>query len=541
MCGILAVLGKETSEKEILSLSKRMAHRGPDESSFYKSPEGTILCHERLAIMDIKTGKQPIQGTSEAWVVHNGEIYNYQYLKEKELKGHSFRTNSDSEVIVHLYEKYGYGFVDMLDGDFAFVVACGKDFIAGRDPIGVKPLYYGEDEEGALWFASEMKVLADSCVSFQAFPPGHYYTPSTGFVQYYKPEWYLAEKCKEDGDVVKVRKALIAATKKRLMADVPLGVLLSGGLDSSLTSSIAARLLKEQGKSLHSFSIGLDADAPDLKAAKKVADFLGTIHHELYFSIEEGLAILKKLVWHLETYDVTSIRASTPMYFLSKGITDTGIKVVLSGEGADEIFGGYLYFKNAPSDKDFQEETIRRVKRLSTADCLRADKSTMAHGLEARVPFLDKEFLKTAMEIEAKYKMPSYHDGIEKHILRKAFDTPEDPFLPEEILWRQKEQFSDGVGYSWIDSLIEYATSQVSDVQMEAAHLKYPVNTPVTKEAYFYREIFHEFYPQESAAKSVKRWIPKWQKDLDPSGRANTSHIAKKDEFSVSHKLKKVS
>jgi asparagine synthase (glutamine-hydrolysing) len=431
-------------------------------------------------------------------------------------------------VIVHLYEKYGYSFVDKLDGDFAFVVVDGKDFIAARDPIGVKPLYYGEDESGALWFASEMKVLADQCVKFEAFPPGYYYTPSTGFVQYYKPAWYTTEKCKAEKDLKKLREALISATKKRLMSDVPLGVLLSGGLDSSLTSSIAARILKEQGKSLHSFSIGLDSDAPDLIAAKKVADFLGTEHHEIHFTIEEGIEIIKKLIWHLETYDVTSIRASTPMYFLSKAITEKGIKVVLSGEGADEIFGGYLYFKNAPSAEEFQEETIRRVKRLSTADCLRADKSTMAHGLEARVPFLDKSFLKTAMEISPEHKMPSSHGGVEKYILRKAFDTPEDAFLPDEVLWRQKEQFSDGVGYSWIDSLIEFASSKVSDAQMELAASKFPVNTPSTKEAYFYREIFEKYFPQESAARSVKRWIPKWQEDLDPSGRANMSHVAKK-------------
>ncbi|HSI69435.1 MAG TPA: asparagine synthase B [Gillisia sp.] len=528
MCGILAIIGSKASESKICALSKRMSHRGPDESDIHVTKTGAILSHERLAIMDVHTGKQPIQGSSNAWMVHNGEIYNYRDLKKNELKDHSFRTTGDSEVIVHMYEKYGNEFVQKLDGDFAFVVVDGEDFIAARDPIGVKPLYYGKDEEGALWFASEMKVLADQCVEFMAFPPGHYYTPSTGFVQYYQPAWYEEEDCREKADLVKLREALIGATKKRLMADVPLGVLLSGGLDSSLTSAIASRLLKAEGKELHSFSIGLDADAPDLKAAKKVADFLGTTHHEIHFTIEEGIQIIKKLIWHLETYDVTSIRASTPMYFLSKAISEKGIKVVLSGEGADEIFGGYLYFKNAPSATEFQKETIRRVQRLSTADCLRADKSTMAHGLEARVPFLDKGFLQTAMEISAEEKMPATYDGVEKYILRKAFDTPQDPFLPDEVLWRQKEQFSDGVGYSWIDSLIEYAKAQVTDVEMQAAALKYPVNTPATKEAYFYREIFTEFYPQESAARSVKRWVPKWQQDLDPSGRASTAHIAKK-------------
>lgn len=527
MCGILAVIGSKEQPQKIKELSQRMSHRGPDENDIHITETGMILSHERLAIMDVNTGKQPIQGTSTAWMIHNGEIYNYKALKESLLKEHSFRTTGDSEVIVHLYEKYGYSFVDKLDGDFAFVVVNGKDFIAARDPIGVKPLYYGKDSSGALWFASEMKVLAEECVTFEAFPPGYYYTASTGFVQYYKPEWSSAEKCTSPADLKKLRESLIAATEKRLMADVPLGVLLSGGLDSSLTSSIASRILAQSGKKLHSFSIGLDAEAPDLIAARKVAEFLGTDHHEIHFTVEEGLRIIRKLIWHLETYDVTSIRASTPMYFLSKAITDLGIKVVLSGEGADEIFGGYLYFKNAPSAEAFQKETIRRVKRLSTADCLRADKSTMAHGLEARVPFLDKGFLQTAMEIAPEHKMPASHDGVEKYILRKAFDTPEAPFLPQEVLWRQKEQFSDGVGYSWIDRLVEFASSQVSDVEMETAFSKYPINTPSTKEAYYYREIFHSFYPQGSAARSVKKWVPKWQEDLDPSGRANTSHIAK--------------
>ncbi|SHG05928.1 asparagine synthase (glutamine-hydrolysing) [Salegentibacter echinorum] len=526
MCGILAVIGERLSEEKISGLSKRMSHRGPDESDVHVTEEGYVLSHERLSIVDLKTGKQPIQGTSTAWMIHNGEIYNHRALRNNELKDHQFRTEGDSEVIVHLYEEFGYDFVDKLDGVFAFVVTDGKDFIAGRDPIGVKPLYYGTDDDGAIWFASEMKALADHCSSFAPFPPGHYYTPKTGFVEYYTPDWYDYSKATKDLDLTKLREDLMEATRKRLMADVPLGVLLSGGLDSSLTSSIAARLMKDSGQKLHSFSIGLDETSPDLIAARKVADFLGTDHKEFNFTVEEGIAILKKLVWHLETYDVTSIRASTPMYFLSKGIKETGVKVVLSGEGADEIFGGYLYFKNAPSPDEFQKETIRRVQRLATADCLRADKSTMAHGLEARAPFLDKAFLKTAMETEAIHKMPTTYDGVEKFILRKAFDTPEEPFLPEEVLWRQKEQFSDGVGYNWIDELIAYATARVSDEQMATAETRFPHNTPATKEAYFYREIFESHFPQEEAAKTVKRWVPKWQADLDPSGRANTSHVA---------------
>ena len=536
MCGILAVIGDQLSKEKIGGLSKRMSHRGPDESDVHVTEKGYVLCHERLSIVDLETGKQPIQGTSSAWMIHNGEIYNHKALRENELKSHSFRTTGDSEVIVHLYEEFGYEFLDKLDGVFSFVIVDGEDFIVARDPIGVKPLYYGTDADGAMWFSSEMKSLADECVEFSAFPPGHYYTPKTGFVEYYQPDWFQYTEADKDLDLDKLREGLIAATKKRLMADVPLGVLLSGGLDSSLTSSIAARLMKDSGQTLHSFSIGLDEHAPDLVAARKVAEFLGTEHHEIHFTIEEGLEIIKKLIWHLETYDVTSIRASTPMYFLSKAIVEKGVKVVLSGEGADEIFGGYLYFKNAPSATEFQKETIRRVKRLATADCLRADKSTMAHGLEARVPFLDKEFLNIAMQTVPHAKMPGTYGGVEKYILRKAFDTPAEPFLPEEVLWRQKEQFSDGVGYSWIDELIAYASSQVTDLQMAGAAAKYPVNTPSTKEAYFYRDIFHSHYPQESAAKTVKKWIPKWQKDLDPSGRANTSHVAttvKKELFKV--------
>ncbi len=525
MCGILAIIGKDIDVAKAKVISKRMSHRGPDESDLHQTKQGHILSHERLSIIDLKTGKQPIQGTDTAWMVHNGEIYNHKALKENELAAHTFRTESDSEVIVHLYEEYGYDFLNKLDGVFAFVVIDGDDFIVARDPIGVKPLYFGQDAAGRYYFASEMKVLADSCTTFEAFPPGHYFTEKTGFVRYYKPSWFDYKVATKTLDYTKIRDGLIKATSKRLMSDVPLGVLLSGGLDSSLTSSIAMRLLKEKGKDLHSFSIGLDKDSPDLKAAKKVADFLGTKHHELYFTIAEGIAIIKKLIWHLETYDVTSIRASTPMYFLSKAIVENGIKVVLSGEGADEMLGGYLYFKNAPDTTEFQKETIRRVRLLSTSDCLRADKSTMAHGLEARVPFLDKEFLATIMRIDPKEKEAKKHQGIEKYILRKAFDTPENPFLPEEVLWRQKEQFSDGVGYSWIDMLIAHCTAQVTDEQMDQAAMLFPHNTPSTKEAYFYRSIFHEHFPQEAAAKTVLKWIPKWQENTDPSGRANKSHV----------------
>ena len=525
MCGILAIIGKGKDEGLVKELSKRMSHRGPDESDLHVTENGHILSHERLSIIDLHSGRQPIQGSKTAWMVHNGEVYNHQELRDGILKHHTFRTKSDSEVIVHLYEEFGYDFCNMLDGDWAFVIVDGDDYIAGRDPMGVKPLYYGLDERGRTYFSSEMKPIADQCKTFSTFPPGHYYTPKTGFVKYYHPEYEDYLKANHELDLESIRKSLTQATRKRLMSDVPIGVLLSGGLDSSLTSAIASRLLAESGKRLHSFSIGLDAQAPDALAAKKVADYLGTEHHEIHFTVEQGIEILDKLVWHLETYDVTSIRASTPMYFLSKAITDMGIKVVLSGEGADEIFGGYLYFRNAPSTVDFQKETIERVQKLFTADLLRADKSTMAHGLEARVPFLDKEFLDLAMLIKAEEKQPKTYYGKEKYILRKAFDTPDNPYLPDEVLWRQKEQFSDGVGYNWIDQLIEFCSSKVSDLELESAASLFPYNSPTTKEAYYYRTIFHKYYPQSSAAETVRKWIPKWQENQDPSGRANAAHV----------------
>ncbi|WP_294819704.1 asparagine synthase B [uncultured Flavobacterium sp.] len=525
MCGILAIIGKGKDVALVGQLSKRMSHRGPDESDLHVTEKGHILSHERLSVIDLHTGKQPIRGTKSAWMVHNGEIYNHQKLRDTVLKHHAFRTTSDSEVIVHLYEEFGYDFCNQLDGMFAFVVIDGDDYMAGRDPLGIKPLYYGLDERGRIYFSSEMKSIADQCQTFSTFPPGHYYTPQTGFVKYYRPQWEDAGKAIEAVDYAAIRETLTQAVEKRLMSDVPVGVLLSGGLDSSLISSIAARLMKEKGQGLRSFSIGLDAMAPDAVAARKVAEFLGTEHYEIHFTIEQGIAILDKLIWHLETYDVTSIRASTPMYFLSKAITDMGVKVVLSGEGADEIFGGYLYFRNAPSSAAFQKETIERVQKLFTADLLRADKSTMAHGLEARVPFLDKQFLELAIKINPEDKQPKAYDGVEKYILRKAFDTPEQPYLPDEVLWRQKEQFSDGVGYRWIDTLIEYCSAQVTDEELETAGQRFPYNTPVTREAYFYRSVFHKHFPQVSAAQTVRKWIPKWQDNTDPSGRANAAHV----------------
>ena len=526
MCGILGIIGKKDL-KQIHSMSMRMEHRGPDERDFYQNQRGYTITHERLSIIDLKTGKQPIKGTHTAYVVHNGEIYNHEKLRSGLLKNHSFHTTCDSEVIVHLYEEFGDDFCNYLDGVFTFIVLDEDNFVVGRDPIGIKPLYYGEDLEGILYFSSEMKAIEDQCDKYiKAFPPGYYYTPKRGFVKFHKPKWENYKNCTKDLDLDMLRESLIRATKKRLMSDVPIGVLLSGGLDSSLISSIASRELKKQNKEVHSFSIGLNADAPDLIAARKVADFLGTIHHEIYFTVEEGLDIIDKLIWHLETYDVTSIRASTPMYFLSKYIKEQGIKVVLSGEGADEIFGGYLYFHNAPNPEEFQRETIRRVLRLSTADCLRADKSTMAHEIEARVPFLDRDFLDIAMSIRPEDKQAKVENNyIEKYCIRKAFDIEEDQYLPKEILWRQKEQFSDGVGYNWIDKMIEHCAQFIYDAEMAMAKERFPINTPKTKEAFYIRKIFEKHFPSNHAAKTVKLWIPKWQENEDPSGRASKQHL----------------
>jgi len=525
MSGLLAVIGKGKDPQLVKELSSRMSHRGPDESDLHIMENGSIICHESLSIIDLKSGKQPIQGTNKAWMVHDGEIYNYQELKDTVLKDHTFRTKSDSEVIVHLYEEFGYKFCNMLDGDFAFVIIDGDNYIAARDAVGVKPLYYGLDERGRIYFSSEMKSIADQCKSFSTFPPGHYYTGKTGFVKYYNPDYEDHSNANKSLDLDLVRESLIEATRKRLMSEVPVGVLLSGGLDSSLTSAIASRILKDNGQKLHSFSIGLDADSPDNAVARKAAEFLGTEHHEIHFTVAEGVAILEKVIYHIETYDIISVRSGVPMYLLSKAIADQGIKVILSGEGADEVFGGHLYFRNAPSAEEFQDETIERVQKLFTADLLRADKTTMAHGLEARIPFLDKDFLDVAIRIKTEEKQPKTYDGVEKYILRKAFDTTENPYLPAEVLWRQKEQFSDGVGYNWIDELIEYCATQVSDEQLAGASAEFPYNSPTTKEAYLYRSIFHKFYPQVSAAQTVRKWIPKWQENQDPSGRANAAHL----------------
>ncbi len=531
MCGILAMIGKKNPET-VKKYSKRMSHRGPDESGFLVCDNKSILTHERLSIIDLTTGRQPIQGKETAYVVHNGEIYNHMELRKGILSKYKFRSTCDSEVIVHLYEEFGYDFCNKLDGVFAFAVLDGDKYIVGRDPIGVKPLYYGKDKQGNMFFASEMKALSNNCSEFHPFPPGHYYTPETGFVKFFMPDWEDHKMATRKVDLTALRKSLTEATRKRLMSDVPLGVLLSGGLDSGLISSITKRLLRDTGQELHSFSIGLDPEAPDLVAARKVADFIGTTHHEIYFTVKQGIEALEKIIWHLETYDVTTVRAATPMYFLAQKITEMGIKVVLSGEGADEIFGGYLYFHNAPSPNEYQKELINRVLRLSTADCLRADKSTMAHGLEARVPFLDKHFLDLVMKFRPEDKQPNRSiKKPEKYILRAAFDDKKDPYLPKEILWRQKEQFGDGVGYNWIDGVIDYCNRMVSDQEFAKAKELFPFNTPDTKEAFYFRKIYAKHFPEEDAARTVKKWIPKWQKNTDPSGRVCDEHLKKVEDI----------
>ncbi|CAI4221587.1 unnamed protein product [Auanema sp. JU1783] len=536
MCGIFAVCQQTCSTKERFSLekaqmlSKIQSHRGPDMSGFYQDEKtGDILCHERLAIMDLGIA-QPLAGTYPSnQVIHNGEIYNFKELKSTELSGMPFRTNCDSEVIVFLYEKYRSGKAfNKLDGVFATAVCCDGEFIVARDPIGVKPLYYGVDQDGRYMFSNEMKCIEKECGSKQLaiFPPGHYWTPKEGFVRYYEPEWFDYQLCTREPSLQLLHDTFVEAVHKRLMSDAPIGTLLSGGLDSSLVSSIAAREMKKRGTNIHSFSIGLDENSPDCVAARQVAEHIGTEHYEFFFDIEDGIKNIKNLIWHLESYDITTIRASTPMFFLSQKIHEQGIKVVLSGEGADEIFGGYLYFHNAPSDEEFQKETIDRVTHLHTADCLRADKSTMAHALEVRVPFLDKAFLQAAIMTKPEAKRPKPFQGrdVEKYLLRKAFELDQDPYLPQSILWRQKEQFSDGVGYNWIDTLMAFCASKVSDEQFAKAAEKYPHNTPASKEAFYMRETFHEHFPSDSAAQTVRRWIPKWQNNQDPSGRASTVH-----------------
>jgi len=553
MCGIVAALGVDPAEKEavrrqVLRAAGTLRHRGPDWSGVHDQ-ETAILAHERLAIVDPESGRQPLlDPTEQIALAVNGEIYNHAALQAGLETPYPFRTRSDCEVILPLYLEKGEACVHDLDGVFAFVLSDARtgEFLVARDAIGVIPLYYGVGRDGALWFASELKAIEAVCERFEVFPPGHLYTSrSGGPVRWYQPDWFDEAVPERPVDLDRLRQAFEDAVVKRLMSDVPWGVLLSGGLDSSLVASIASRhasrRVENQGRSaawwprVHSFSIGLEG-SPDLAAAEKVAAFLDTVHHAYTFTLQEGIDALHDVIYHLETYDVTTIRASTPMYLMSRKIRAMGVKMVLSGEGADEIFGGYLYFHKAPGPADFHLETVQKLQTLHMFDCLRANKSTSAWGVEARVPFLDKNFLAEAMTLDPTDKLSGTHpDGarIEKYILRKAFDDPDRPWLPPEILWRQKEQFSDGVGYSWIDSLRDLSEREVTDTQMERAAFRFPVNTPMTKEAYFYRNIFEEHFESASARETVPggpsiacstakaiEWDAAFQDSADPSGRA---------------------
>lgn len=548
MCGIFTItdIKGDPSKLRMKALShvKRLRHRGPDWSGVY-SDKKAIICHERLAIVDINHGAQPLvdSGTGRVLAV-NGEIYNHRQLRADMLKkSHDFKTDSDCEPLLYLYDEYGPDFVKALNGIFAFVIYDPRDgdYFIARDHIGINPLYWGRDGEGTMFVSSEMKALWDICPKVEVFPPGHYYKGSEGkLVKWYRPDWAEQGRIPTgDADLDALRNSLVDAVKRQLMCDVPYGLLISGGVDSSIIAAIAAKYAEKRVETdgadqawwprIHSFSVGLP-DAPDTKYAKKVAEFIGSQHHEINFTIQEAIDALADVIYHLETFDVTTIRAGTPMYLMTRKIKAMGIKMILSGEGSDEIFGGYLYFHKAPDRVEFHEELVRKLSMLHLYDCLRANKVTAAWGVEARVPFLDPEFLQVAMNIDPAHKMIRKEEGrMEKYILRKAFDG----WIPDEILWRQKEQFSDGVGYSWIDSLKAYADREVSDSAMANAAYRFPVKTPATKEAYLYRSIYEEHFRNPSAVDLVPdgpsiacstptaiRWDAAWAKLADPSGRA---------------------
>ncbi|MEP4891762.1 MAG: asparagine synthase B [Aliiglaciecola sp.] len=547
MCGIFGILDIKTDVSELrtqaLELSKLLRHRGPDWSGIWNN-NNAILSHERLAIVDVDTGAQPLISRNNNHVLAvNGEIYNHKALEKDLAQPYDFKTKSDCEVILPLYQQKGIEFIDELQGMFAFILYDEEQdaYLIARDHIGIIPLYTGFDEHGNFYVASEMKALVPVCKTVSEFPPGHYLWSKTGELKkYYQRDWMSYDAVKDNTtNLDDLKTAFEKSVKSHMMSDVPYAVLLSGGLDSSLVSAIAAKYvakrIEDEDKSdawwprLHSFAVGLEG-APDLVAAKKVADMIGTVHHEIHFTIQEGIDAIRDVIYYLETYDTTTIRAATPMYLMSRKIKAMGIKMVLSGEGADEIFGGYLYFHKAPNAKEFHEETVRKLDRLHMFDCARANKATAAWGVEARVPFLDKEFLDVAMRLNPQDKMCL--DGkMEKWILRKAFDNNE--YLPAEVLWRQKEQFGDGVGYSWIDSIKDYVDNEVTDQQLATAEFRFPHNTPDTKEGYFYRTIFEGYFPQESAANCVPggksiacstvealEWDESFKNMADPSGRS---------------------
>lgn len=546
MCGIVGIfeINGSTEHQRIkaLEMSKRIRHRGPDWSGIFVD-ERAIIAHERLAIVDPSSGGQPLYSKDRNLVLGvNGEIYNHRELRNPLESKYEFQTQSDCEVILALYKEKGIDFLEDLNGIFAFVLYDRENdcYLVARDHIGIIPLYMGWDENGQLYIASELKALEGVCKKIEEFLPGHYLYSKEGVVKkWYHRSWNSYDHVKNNVSDIKVlREALEAAVHRQLMSDVPYGVLLSGGLDSSVISAIAKKYAGKRIESaddsqeawwpqLHSFAVGL-VGSPDLAAAKKVADHIGTVHHEVHFTVQEGLDAIRDVIYHLETYDVTTVRASTPMYLLSRVIKSMGVKMVLSGEGADEIFGGYLYFHKAPNAQAFHEETIRKISKLHLYDCLRANKSLAAWGVEGRVPFLDKEFMDVAMTLNPEDKMAK--DGkMEKWILRKAFED----YLPQSVAWRQKEQFSDGVGYNWIDSLKAMVAEKVTDEQMKNAKFRFQINTPMSKEEYFYRTIFAEHFPSDTAASCVPSvpsiacstpealaWDPSFKNNADPSGRA---------------------
>lgn len=545
MCGIIGIFKIKEQSRQLrakaLKMSAKIRHRGPDWSGIHVG-KTAILAHERLSIVDPTSGRQPLFGPDRQQVLAvNGEIYNHQDIRKRFEGRYEFQTGSDCEVILPLYREKGVHFLEELSGIFAFALYDEEkdDFLIARDPIGVIPLYIGYDADGTVYVASELKALEGQCERYEPFLPGHYYLGSEGkMVRWYHREWFEYEAVKDNESSVElVRDALEAAVKRQLMCDVPYGVLLSGGLDSSVISAIAQKYSSRRVETgdtqgawwpqLHSFAVGLKG-APDLSKAAEVARHIGTVHHEINYTIEEGIDALRDVIYYIETYDVTTVRASTPMYLLARVIKSMGIKMVLSGEGADEVFGGYLYFHKAPDARAFHEETVRKLGKLHLYDCLRANKSLSAWGVEGRVPFLDKEFLDVAMRLNPASKMcPG--STIEKKIVREAFSD----MLPESVAWRQKEQFSDGVGYSWIDTLKAMTAAAVSDEDMVHAAERFPINPPRNKEEYYYRSIFEEHFPSKSAAMCVPSvpsvacstaealaWDKAFQNMNEPSGRA---------------------
>lgn len=546
MCGIVGIFefkeSRETLRERALQMSRKIRHRGPDWSGIY-SGNHAILTHERLAIVDPQSGRQPLYSPDGKVILAvNGEIYNHQKFRDRQADTYAFKTMSDCEVILSLYKEKGVDFLEELNGIFAFALYDEeKDaYFIARDHIGIIPLYMGWDKNETFYVASELKALEGVCVRIEQFPPGHYFYSKDGkLTKWYDRNWTKFESVKDnDTSIEKLKNALEMAVKRQLMTDVPYGVLLSGGLDSSIISAIAKKYASRRVETddrqpawwpqLHSFAVGLEG-SPDLAASRKVADHIGTVHHEIHFTIQEGLDALRDVIYHLETYDVTTVRASTPMYLMARVIRSMGIKMVLSGEGADEIFGGYLYFHKAPNAEAFHEESVRKMEKLYLYDCLRANKSLAAWGVEGRVPFLDKEFIDVAMQLNPEDKLSGLKNRMEKWILRKAFEDD----LPESVVWRQKEQFSDGVGYGWIDTLREVAESNVSDSQFSQAAERFPVHPPMTKEEYHYRTIFEELFPSETSAKTVPsvpsvacstpialEWDAAFKTMPDPSGRA---------------------